>query len=116
MNRTLAAIALAVAAGSVLADDITLDPHTFVSTRSRAEVIAEMTDSRLVPADVQADIDNRGATMTSSVTREQVTLAYLASRDEVAAMNSEDGGSAWRLARAREIVPAPMLAGLGRAE
>lgn len=116
MNRTLAAIAFAVAAGSVLADDITIDPNTFVSTRSRAEVIAEMMDARPVPADVRAELDNRGTVMTSSLTREQVTLEYLALRDEVAAVNSEDGGSAWRMARSREIVPAPVLAGLGRTE
>jgi hypothetical protein len=116
MNRTLVALALAVAAGSVLADDITIDPHTFVSTRTRAEVIAEMMAARAVPTDVQADLDNRGgAMMASSLTREQVTLEYLASRDEVAATNSEDGGSAWRMARAREIIPAPVLAGLDHA-
>lgn len=95
MNRhfALALVAAAAAAGPAFADDITIDPTPFVSTRSRAEVIGEMQQFRHSGANPWADEYNPLAEFRSDRTREQVTLEYLASRDSVAALNGEDSGS-----------------------
>jgi hypothetical protein len=95
MNRhfALALVAAAAVAGPAFADDITIDPTPFTSTRSRAEVIAEMQQFRHAGVNPWADEYDQLAGFRSDRTREQVTLEFQASRDSVAALTGEDSGS-----------------------
>ena len=94
MNRHFALALVALAAATpAFADDITIDPTPFVSTRSRAEVIGEMQQFRHAGANPWADEYNPLAEFRSDRTREQVTLDFQASRDSVAALTGEDSGS-----------------------
>jgi hypothetical protein len=101
MNRTLAiALSLSFAAvGNALADDITVDPHPFVSTASRAQVQDELRQFRQAGINPWADEYNPIAGFRSSMTRAEVTAEFMASRQAVAAMSAEDSGSSY-LARA----------------
>lgn len=96
MNRKLATalvLAAAAAAGNAFADDITVDTTPFVSARSRAEVQTELTQVRgTSPWSIQY---NPLATFKAEKSRDQVTGEYLASRNQVAAFNGEDSGSAY---------------------
>ncbi|MCC2632745.1 MAG: hypothetical protein K0S48_631 [Ramlibacter sp.] len=97
MNRNFAFAALFAVAisGNAMADDITIDTTPFVSTRTHAEVQAELVQFRksgISPWSIQY---NPLATFKSSVSSEQVTAEYLASRGEVAAFNGEDSGSSY---------------------
>ena len=97
MNRKLAVslvVALA-AAGPVLADDITIDPHPFVSTLTRAQVQQELREFRQAGVNPWADDYNPVPAFRSARTRAQVTAEFLAERDAVAALNSEDSGSSY---------------------
>jgi hypothetical protein len=97
MNRPYAislAIAL-VAAGNAFADDITVDPNPFVSTASRAQVRDELMQSRKAGINIWADDYNPMADFRSSMTRAEVTAEFLASRNAVAALTSEDSGSSY---------------------
>jgi hypothetical protein len=105
MNRKLAiaiaiAIACATVAGNAFADDITVDPHPFVSTMSRAQVQAELKAFRQSGVNPWADDYNQLAHFQSSMTRAQAKADFLASRDSVAAMGAEDSGSSY-IARAK---------------
>jgi hypothetical protein len=112
MNRTLASLAFAVAAvaaAPAFADDITIDPNQFVSSRSRAEVIAELQQFQRGGVNPWADHHDQLQAFVSSKTRAQVTAEYLDARHEVAAMSGEDSGSIY-LAEGTNL-PAPVLAG-----
>jgi hypothetical protein len=99
MNRTfssaLVLVAAAVAAGNVLADDYTLENTPFVSTASRAQVVAELAAFRAAGIDPWAIDYNPVASFSGSLSREQVTADYLAHREAVAAFTSEDSGSSY---------------------
>lgn len=110
MNKLtfIAAIAIA-AAGSAWADDITIDTTAFVSTKTRAEVKAEL---------IQARADGSLAALTadyvpaqrfaSTLTRQEVIADLLINRDGLAlAMAGEDSGSFY-LARAMQPAAAPV--------
>jgi hypothetical protein len=96
MNRKLASalvLAAAAVAGNAFADDITVDTTNFVSSKSRAEVQAQLAQPRGVsPWSIQY---NPLATFKGEKSRAQVTADYLASRKQVAAFNGEDSGSAY---------------------
>ena len=97
MNRKLAtALVLAAAAagaGNAFADDITIDSTPFVSSKTRAEVQAEAAQVRgTSPWSIQY---NPLAGFKGEMTRAQVTAQYLSSRNQVAALNGEDSGSAY---------------------
>ena len=111
MNRTIATIAAAAAAGSAWADDITIDPNPFVSTRSRAEVMAEQQQFQAAGVNPWADEYDQLRGFQSTMSRAEVTAAYLAARGEVAAMDGEDSGSAYLMARSRRVA-GPVLAAL----
>lgn len=101
MNRTFAlslAIVLA-AAGNAFADDITIDPHPFVSTASRAQVQEELRQFRMAGNSPWADEYNPVAQFRGSLTRAEVTAEYMGSRATVSAFTGEDSGSSY-LARA----------------
>ncbi len=98
MNRKLASalvIAAAAAAGNAFADDITIDTTPFNSTKSRAEVSAELAQFQKSGVNPWARSYNPLASFNSNTTRAQVTAQYKAQRDQVAALNSEDSGSAY---------------------
>ena len=113
MNRYLIASVLAIAAASTsvaFADDITADPHPFHSSLTRGEVQAQLQQYRAARVNPWSTSYNPLARFQSSRTRAEVTAEFLQARDEVAALNAEDGGS-FRLATpARRTVP-PVLAG-----
>jgi hypothetical protein len=110
MNRNLAtvltfvstgaaALALAaIASGNAYADDITIDPTPFVSTRTRAEVQAELMGQgealRMASSEWSTQM-NTATLPQSTVTRAQVKAEYIASRREVNALNAEDSGSSY---------------------
>lgn len=93
-----AAFALAAMTGAAYADDITIDPTPFVSTKSRAEVRAEVIGKaeqiRMAHGEGDSGM-NHAATSGSTLTRAQVRGDYLASRAQVSAFNGEDSGSAY---------------------
>lgn len=97
MNRTYAlSLALAfVAAGNALADDITIDPHPFVSTASRAQVKEELRQFRQAGIIPWADEYNPLTHFRSSRTRAEVTAEFMGSREATTAFSSEDSGSSY---------------------
>ena len=108
MNRNFAlslVLAAAAVAGNAVADDITPEP-SFVSTLSRAEVQAELQQSR-GGVDVWAQDYDQLAGFRSERSREDVIAEFTAEREMVAAMNGEDGGS---MQVARQALPAPIVA------
>ena len=109
MKRILFAICLA-AAGSAFADDITIETTPFVSTRTRAEVIAEMQQARNEGMNPWADTYDQLQAFKSTLTREEVVAEYLLSRDEVQAFNGEDSGSAYLMAARSRGIAAPVMA------
>lgn len=95
MNRKIATalvLAAAAVAGNAFADDITIAPD-FVPQATRAQVQAELAQYKQAGVNPWSTSYNPLKTFKSSTTREQVTAEYLASRDEVAALTSEDSGS-----------------------
>jgi hypothetical protein len=97
MNRklALAIVAASFAAGNAFADDITIDTTPFTSTKSRAEVQAELAKPHGPGGSPWSMRYNPLAGFKSTLTRAQVQAEYIASRDEVAALNGEDSGSAY---------------------
>jgi hypothetical protein len=67
----------------------------FVSTKSRAEVQAELFAYKKAGVNPWSTWYNQLAGFKSNTTRQEVVAEYLAARDEVAALNSEDSGSAY---------------------
>jgi hypothetical protein len=117
MNRYLLASLLAASAATAnvaFADTYGegWDPQpTFQSTRTRADVIAEMRQARTEQAaftgeDSGSTYLSMNSPKASTTTRAAVTAEYIRSRDEVTAMDAEDSGSTL-LARARMRVLTP---------
>ena len=96
MKKILAASVLTFAlAAPAFADDITMEPHPFVSSLSRAQVIEELQQFRQAGINPWADDYNQLAHAPSTLSREQVTADFMASRGIVSAYNGEDSGSAY---------------------
>ena len=95
MNRQLAIALVLAAAGNAFADDITVDAAPFVSTATRAHVQAELQQFRQSGVNPWALDFNPVAQFRGNATRAQVTAAYIASRDAVAAFGGEDSGAAY---------------------
>ena len=92
------AFALAtMAPGAAYADDITIDGTPFVSTRTRAEVQAEVMGraEQLRMANSEWSTQQHQPLQPSGLTRAQVKAEYIASRSEANALNSEDSGSSY---------------------
>jgi len=88
----------AIASGNAYADDITIDPTPFVSSKSRAEVRAEVMGQSEALRNDSSEWSmqlNGPSQPNSAYTREAAAAEYIASRDEVNARNSEDGGSSY---------------------
>ncbi len=113
MNRNFATalvIAAAAVAGNAFADDITVDTTPFNSVKSRAEVQAELGQFKKAGTSVWSTQYNPLARFQSTRSAADVRAEYIASRNEVAALNSEDSGSAY-LATAGNRFVSPTLAG-----
>ena len=105
MNRNFA-LALSIscaAAGAAYADDITIDPNPFLSTVTRAQVMADLQQYQRSGVNPWADDYNPAIGTPSTLTRAEVTAEFMAARKLVAALSGEDSGSDYlmRLAAAR---------------
>lgn len=111
MNRTLVSITLAAAtafAGTAFAanNDIEYNVEPFVSTKTRADVQAELAQYKAAGVNPWASSYNQTRNFKGQLTRDQVRAEFLASRDEVAALTGEDGGDAYLRQQAARRVPA----------
>jgi Domain of unknown function (DUF4148) len=101
MNRYIVTVIAAACAAAVpaFADDITIDPHPFVSTLTREQVRAEtleaMKQGSLNYGSGYDPLARYPAPKGPGRTRAEVTAEYLASRNDVTAMNAEDSGSSY---------------------
>jgi hypothetical protein len=125
MNRILAsalsvtataAAVLAVAAmatGPAYAGDITIDKTPFVSTRTRAEVQAEVMGQAEVlrTASSELAMQSGPAHSESGYTRAQAKAEYIASRSEVHALTAEDSGSSYLARLPRNMSAGVVVAG-----
>lgn len=112
MNRTIATALIAIAAASsAFADDITIDSQPFTSTKTRAQVQAELQQYQQAGVNPWSQSYNPLKSFQSTKTRAEVKADYLKSRAETAALTGEDSGSAYLSANARTAVAAPVLAG-----
>jgi hypothetical protein len=107
----LSALVFAAFAGNALADDPTVVNDTFQSTKTRAEVAADLSAYKLAGVNPWSTSYQPLKAFHSATTRAAVTGEYLASRNEVRALTGEDSGSAF-LAQARvPALPVTTLAG-----
>lgn len=96
MKFKIASVALIVAAaGNAFAESPTIVKDDFVSTRTRAEVQAELHAFKQSGVNPWSISYNPLQVFRSNTSRRQVVAEYLADRDEVAAINGEDSGSAY---------------------
>jgi hypothetical protein len=95
--KTVFAVAAfaALASAAARADDITIDTTPFHSQRTRAEVQAELMQYRQAGVNPWSTSYNPLKGFQSTVAREQVQAEFLSNRNAVAAMTSEDSGSAY---------------------
>ena len=114
MNRYLVTTILAIAAAAVTstasADDITIDTTPFVSSKTRAEVQAELRQFREAGVNPWTQDFDQLAQFRSDRTRAQVTSEFVAARDQVESMTGEDSGSVF-LSQGGPVEDAPVVAG-----
>jgi hypothetical protein len=110
MNRNLAStlaltttaaaafVLAALASGNAYADDITIDKTPFVSSKTSAEVQAEVMGQaealRMAHSEWSTQSDH-ASVLQSHFTSAQAKAEYIASRGEVNALNGEDSGSSY---------------------
>lgn len=92
LNFVLPLVLACASASSAIADDITIDPHPFVSTLTRVQVAQDLRDFR-AGVNPWADDYNHIAAVGSSRTRADARAEFVAERGAVAAFNGEDSGS-----------------------
>jgi hypothetical protein len=98
MNAKLALTSLVLAAGfagTAFAETPTIDNTVFVSSKSRADVQAELAAYKQAGVNPWATSYNPLRQFTSTRTRAEVVAEYLASRQEVNALTGEDSGSVY---------------------
>ena len=97
MNRTIAiALVAAAAAGTAFAEDYdAYNNIPFESSRTRAEVQAELAQSKASGVNPWSLSYSPLASFKSEKSRAEVVGQYIAARDRVAAMTGEDSGSAY---------------------
>lgn len=111
MNFKIASAVLALAAaGSAFAETPTVVTEPFVSAKSRAEVQAELFAYKKTGVNPWSISYNQLAGFKSTASRQQVVAEYLGARNEVAAINGEDSGSAY-LAQGGRTSNSAILAG-----
>jgi len=110
---TTAAAALAfaaIASSNAYADDITIDNTPFVSSKTRAEVQAEvMGHSQTIASSEWSTQMNQAPQPMSGFTRAQATAGYLADRNQVNALNAEDSGSSYFATLPRRVSDRVMI-------
>jgi hypothetical protein len=112
MNRlALAALVAFACSTQAFAESPTRADARFDSTRSRAEVQAELASFRAGAANPWSTTYDPLRQFQGSLSRGEVSAEYLAARDEVRAFSGEDSGSAY-LARTRNAGAVPVLASL----
>jgi hypothetical protein len=97
MNRKIA-LTLVIAsafAGSAFAETPMASDNVFQSAASRASVQAELQQHRQAGVDAFADGYDQLREFRSERTRTAVQAEYMAARDQVAAMTSEDSGAVY---------------------
>ncbi|MEO5670321.1 MAG: DUF4148 domain-containing protein [Ramlibacter sp.] len=96
-SKAILAIAAfaALAGGAARADDITIDNTPFQSVRTRADVQADLAQFKKAGVNPWSISYNQLAHFQSAKSRAQVQAEYIADRDQVAALTSEDSGSAY---------------------
>ena len=112
--KIASAVLLTAVATSVFADELpALPTDSFVSTKSRAEVQAELSDYKMAGVNPWSKSYNPLAGFKSSISRQEVVAEFMAARDQVAAINSEDSGSAYmtQVAQRNRTTTSPILAG-----
>ena len=72
-----------------------MDTTPFVSSKSRAEVQAQLMQFKQAGTSPWSMQYNPLRSFKSSTTRAEVTAQYIDARDQVAALNAEDSGSAY---------------------
>lgn len=103
MNRRLITISIATAAAATFAGAAVAespDPsgqfaQQVTSTKSRAEVVAELQEFKRSGVNPWSMSYNPLRTFKSTTTRDAVVADFLDSRDRAAAFNGEDSGSAY---------------------
>lgn len=111
MNRFVIASLVAIAAAAAspaFADDITIDTTPFASSRTRADVQAELVRFKQ-GVNPWSQTYNQLGGFQGARTRAEVTAEFLNAREAVEAYTSEDSGSAYLNARVR--IGAPVIAG-----
>jgi hypothetical protein len=105
---TLAVFAVlsATTAGAAFAGDITIDTTPFVPSLTRAQVQAQLEQYQASGVNPWSTRYNQLARFSGTRTRAQVTQEFVQARDEVAALNREDSGSAYLAAHTARAVPA----------
>jgi len=96
-----------------LAGDISIDPHPFVSSRSRADVQKELADFQRAGVNPWSTGYNPLRSFRSTRSRAAVQQEYVAARQEVRAFGGEDSGAAW-LAQHRVTATTGVLASAGQ--
>lgn len=108
-----AALALAmIASSNAYADDITVDNTPFVSSKTRAEVQAEVMGRgpMSIASSEWSTQMNHAAQPKSDFTRAQSTAEYLAARRQVSALNAEDSGSSYLATLPRRVDGSTIMA------
>ena len=106
----IATAATSAFAGTTYLGDIAVESTPFVSTRTQAEVQAELAQYKQAGVNPWSTSYNPLKYFRSAKARAQVEQDYLASRDEVRAITAEDSGSSY-LAQHRVRGTGSQLAG-----
>ena len=121
MNRRLVALNIATAAAATFAGGAfaeSPDPsgqfaHQAASTKSRAQVVAELQEYKRAGVNPWSMSYDPLRTFKSTTTREAVVADFLDSRDRVAAFNGEDSGSAYLARNGHQPAPNEHMAQTG---
>ena len=118
MNRKTFSIASLVLASaftaSSFAETPTIVTEPFVSTQTRAEVQAELAAYKQAGVNPWSTQYNPLRSFRSTATRDAVTAEYVASRDAVRALGSEDSGSTYLAQQRSPALATSVLAGQPR--
>ena len=118
MNRRLITLSIAAAAAATFAGGAVAespDPSgqfapQVTSPKSRGEVVAELQEYKRSGVNPWSMSYNPLRTFRSTTTREAVAAEFLGSRDQVAAFNGEDSGSAYLARNGHQPSPDEHLA------
>lgn len=109
-----AALAATLVAGTAHAEGpiVMGESAPFVSTRSRAEVNAEVirNAAAIRAGATEYALQQQAPAATSGRTRGQATAEFIGARDQVQALQSEDSGSAYLASHAHRVPAATLMA------